>query len=133
MDDQPSIHLMLVGDRAKARRFYVDRLAFDLIAETRRGLLVGRARQQLMIGLLTETAPLRADRRLLAESLAELSKGDALHLSTENCVAAFFATVAGGAQVVRTPAETSDGALECLVRDPWGNLLRLVERQGLGA
>jgi hypothetical protein len=104
MDEHPSVQILVVGDRAEARDFYVGSLEGELIAETPRGLLVGRGRRQL-IALLVEDAHLSREVRLLGRALA-----------------------AGGAEVIRAPGMSADGGLDSVVRDPWGNLLRLVER-----
>ena len=123
----PSIQLLAVGDRAQARAFYVGGLDLELIGESRRGLLVGR-RGQLLIGLLIDGVRPTADRRLLVEALATPAGAGAVELPTENCVTAFCTIAATGAEVIRGPWASADGALECLVRDPWGNVVRLVER-----
>jgi predicted enzyme related to lactoylglutathione lyase len=55
------------------------------------------------------------------------SAGAVAYWGVENCHAAFEALLAAGAKAEQEPQEVGGGIIHAFVRDPWGNVLGVIE------
>jgi catechol 2,3-dioxygenase-like lactoylglutathione lyase family enzyme len=125
---------VLVHDPELALAFYRDALGLELRNDVARGefrwITVGSASQPGVAIVLTNYlngSP--ADRDGLA---ALLAKGalNGVHFHTDDLDASFEKLRASGAEIVEEPAERPWGAVDCSVRDPSGNLVRIDQPSG---
>ena len=121
-------------DPDAALAFYRDTLGFEVRSDvgqgTMRWITVGPAGQPSTSILL---APLAAgpgftddERRTIAEMMAKGTYGWIL-LATKDLDGTFERLQASDAEVVQEPIEQPYGVRDCAVRDPAGNLIRIIE------
>jgi catechol 2,3-dioxygenase-like lactoylglutathione lyase family enzyme len=114
--------------------FYRDVLGFEVRADVGRGsmrwITVGPKDQPgTSIVLNPPTAApgiTEAEKRTIAEMMAKGTYATLL-LATEDLDATFARLQAGDADVVQEPTEQPYGVRDCAVRDPAGNLIRVLE------
>jgi catechol 2,3-dioxygenase-like lactoylglutathione lyase family enzyme len=127
-----------VADQDSALDFYVDKLGLevhtDLQLDFMRWLTVnvpGRPEQQIILAPL---APPVIDPDNAERARDLLSKGymGNFILGTADCRAAYERLLAAGVEFTQAPTEQPYG-LECVVRDPFGNQIRIAEQAAAGA
>lgn len=123
-----------VADQEKARAFYVEKLGFEVRADTTMGsfrwLTVGpKGQQQLQIILMPigagpgmDAATATAFREIIAKGAVGCGV-----LETDDCRATYEALRAKGVEFNGEPAQRPYG-LEAVLRDDSGNWFSLVER-----
>jgi len=118
-----------VHDPDLALAFYRDALGLELRNDVARDdfrwITVGAASQpgvEIVLTNYLHGSP--ADGDVLA---ALMAKGalNGVHFHTDDLDATFEKVRASGAEIVQEPTEQSWGALDCAVRDPSGNLVRI--------
>ncbi len=131
-----SIHssFLLHDDPDASLAFYRDLLGIEVRLDVgyagMRLITVGpEAQPEVSIVLEPPSAdPGRNDeeRRVVAEMMAKGSYARVI-LATSDLDATFAQLKAGGADVVEEPTEQPHGVRDCAVRDPAGNLVRIIE------
>jgi predicted enzyme related to lactoylglutathione lyase len=128
---------LAVDDHDKAIAFYRDVLRMevrgDVGFEGMRWVTVGSPLQPDMAIVLEppgadpDISP--ADREAMAELLAKgILRG--VNFTTDDCDALFSRVEASGADVLQEPMDQPYGVRDCAFRDPAGNMLRFMQRQG---
>jgi catechol 2,3-dioxygenase-like lactoylglutathione lyase family enzyme len=125
---------LIVDDHDKALAFYRDALGFEVRNDVSFGgmrwVTVGPPSQPDINIVLEPPAAdpgiSPSDRAVISDLLAKgLLRG--LNFSTPDLEATFDRVQATGVDVVQEPMDMPYGTRECAVRDPAGNLIRLVE------
>jgi len=125
---------VIVDDHEKALAFYRDTLGFDVRSDVSyagmRWVTVGPPSQPDINIVLEPPAAdpgiSASDREAISDLLAKgLLRG--LNFSTPNLEETFDRVVASGADVVQEPMDMPYGTREAAVRDPSGNMIRLIE------
>ena len=128
-----------VLDQDEALDFYVGKLGLEVATDADLGFM----------RWLTIRVPGQPDREVLLEvpgppALSEetaaqvrdlLTKGGmglGFILSTDDCRATYDRLVAAGVEMTEEPTERSYG-IDCALRDPWGNHIRITQRVGTPA
>jgi predicted enzyme related to lactoylglutathione lyase len=128
---------VIVDDHEKALAFYRDTLGFDVRSDVSyagmRWVTVGPPSQPDINIVLEPPAAdpgiSASDREAISDLLAKgLLRG--LNFSTSNLEETFDRVVASGADVVQEPMDMPYGTREAAVRDPAGNMIRLIETRG---
>ena len=121
-------------DPDAAVAFYRDTLGFEVRTEVEYGglhwITVGPASQPRTSIVLHPPAvdPGITDdeRRTIIEMMAKGTYGH-INLAAEDLDGSFEQVVASGAEVVQEPTEQPYGVRDCAIRDPAGNLIRIIE------
>jgi catechol 2,3-dioxygenase-like lactoylglutathione lyase family enzyme len=128
-----SIHTVYVLDQEEAVDFYVGKLGLEVVEDVDLGFM-----RWLTVGL-----PGRSDRRILLEvpgppshdeaTAAQIrdlvtkgAMGAAAILTTDDCRADYERLRSAGVEFTEEPTEQPYG-IDCALRDPFGNHLRLTE------
>jgi len=128
---------VIVDDHEKALAFYRDTLGFAVRSDVSYGgmrwVTVGPPSQPDISIVLEPPAAdpgiSASDREALSDLLAKgLLRG--LNFSTSNLEETFDRVVASGVDVVQEPMDMPYGTREAAVRDPAGNMIRLIETRG---
>jgi predicted enzyme related to lactoylglutathione lyase len=128
---------LIVDDHEKALAFYRDVLGFEVRSDVSYGgmrwVTVGSPSQPDVNVVLEPPAAdpgiSASDRALISDLLAKgLLRG--LNFSTSDLEGTFERVVATGADVVQEPMDMPYGTRECAVRDPAGNMIRLIQARG---
>ena len=126
-----------VDDHEKALEFYRDALGLEVRADVKyenmRWTTVGSPDQPDVNIVLEPPAAdpgiSPSDRAVIGDLLAKgLLRG--LNFSTSDLEGTFERVVATGADVVQEPMDMPYGTRECAVRDPAGNMIRLIQARG---
>ena len=130
-----SISPMYVTDQEEALRFYVDTLGFEVEADVDFGHMwwltihlpsdPDRAVLLQRIGDQTPTAG--AETADMLRELTERGAASWMILATDDCHGTHAKLVAAGAEVVEEPTERPYG-VDMAIRDPFGNQIRITER-----
>ncbi len=123
-----------VDDHEKAIAFYRDVLGFEIRGDVRaygmRWTTVGPPSQPDVSIVLeppgADPGMSPADRASLSDLLAKGLLGR-LNFSTPDLEAVFDRVEASGADVVQEPMDQAYGVRDCAVRDPAGNLIRIMQ------
>jgi predicted enzyme related to lactoylglutathione lyase len=125
---------VIVDDHEKALAFYRDTLGFTVRSDVSYGgmrwVTVGPPSQPDISIVLEPPAAdpgiSASDREAISDLLAKgLLRG--LNFSTSNLEETFDRVVAAGVDVVQEPMDMPYGRREAAVRDPAGNMIRLIE------
>jgi predicted enzyme related to lactoylglutathione lyase len=125
---------LIVDDHEKALAFYRDVLGFEVRSDVSYGgmrwVTVGSPSQPDVNVVLEPPAAdpgiSASDRAVIGDLLAKgLLRG--LNFSTSDLEGTFDRVVATGADVVQEPMDMPYGTRECAVRDPAGNMIRLIQ------
>jgi|SRR4051794_33105096 len=125
---------LIVDDHEKALAFYRDVLGFEVRSDVSYGgmrwVTVGSPAQPDVNVVLEPPAAdpgiSASDRAVIGDLLAKgLLRG--LNFSTSDLEGTFERVVATGADVVQEPMDMPYGTRECAVRDPAGNMIRLIQ------
>jgi predicted enzyme related to lactoylglutathione lyase len=128
---------VIVDDHEKALAFYRDTLGFDVRGDVSYGgmrwVTVGPPSQPDVSIVLEPPAAdpgiSASDREIISDLLAKgLLRG--LNFSTSNLEETFDRVVASGVDVVQEPMDMPYGTREAAVRDPAGNMIRLIQTRG---
>ena len=128
---------LIVDDHDKALAFYRDALGFEVRNDVSyagmRWVTIGPPSQPDIDIVLEPPAAdpgiSASDRALLGDLLAKgLLRG--LHFSTPDLEDTFDRVQATGADIVQEPMDMPYGTRECAVRDPAGNLIRIIQARG---
>ena len=128
---------VIVDDHEKALAFYRDVLGFQVRSDVSYGgmrwVTVGSPSQPDVNIVLEPPAAdpgiSASDRAVIGDLLAKgLLRG--LNFSTPDLEETFDRVVASGADVVQEPMDMPYGTRECAVRDPAGNMIRLIQARG---
>ena len=128
---------LIVDDHDKALAFYRDTLGFEVRNDVSYGgmrwVTIGPPSQPDINIVLEPPAAdpgiSAADRKTIGDLLAKgLLRG--LNFSTPDLQDTFDRVQATGVDVVQEPMDMPYGTRECAIRDPAGNLIRLVETRG---
>jgi catechol 2,3-dioxygenase-like lactoylglutathione lyase family enzyme len=114
--------------------FYRDTLGFEVRNEVQYGgmhwITVGPANQPGTSIVLHPPAAdpgvTDAERRTIIEMMAKGTYGH-INLATKDLDGSFEQVQARGAEVVQEPIEQPYGVRDCAIRDPAGNLIRIIE------
>jgi catechol 2,3-dioxygenase-like lactoylglutathione lyase family enzyme len=114
--------------------FYRDTLGFEVRNEVEYGgmhwITVGPASQPGTSIVLhppaVDPGVTDDERRMIVEMMAKGTYGH-INLATEDLDGSFERLQAGDAEVVQEPTEQPYGVRDCAVRDPAGNLIRIIE------
>ena len=137
MDLKLSNCFIAVDDHDKAIAFYCDVLGLevrnDVKYEGMRWTTVGSPLQPDVSIVLEPPAAnpdlSPADRDVMEQLLAKgVLRG--VNFTTEDCDALFARVQESGAEVIQEPTDMPYGVRDCAFRDPAGNMLRFMERQG---
>lgn len=137
MDIKLAQCFIAVDDHDKALSFYRDVLGLevrnDVGFEGMRWVTVGSPLQPDVEIVLEPPAAnpdaSPADRQAMAELLAKgMLRG--VIFTTPDCDALFARVEEAGADVLQEPMDQPYGVRDCAFRDPAGNLLRFMQRQG---
>ncbi len=120
---------VLIHDPDQALAFYRDTLGLELRNDVARGdfrwITVGSTSQpEIAIVLTNYLNGSPADVDAVAGLLAKGAL-NGVHFHTDDLDAIFAKLRDSGAEIVEEPAERPWGALDCSVRDPSGNLVRI--------
>jgi catechol 2,3-dioxygenase-like lactoylglutathione lyase family enzyme len=137
MDVKLANCFLSVDDHEKAIAFYRDVLGFevrnDVKAYGMRWTTVGPPSQPDVSIVLEPPAAdpgiSPADRAAIGDLLAKGLWGR-LNFTTPDLVATFDRVQASGADVVQEPMDQPYGVRDCAVRDPAGNLIRIMQAHG---
>jgi len=137
MDLKLSNCFIAVDDHDKAVTFYCDVLGLeirnDVKYEGMRWVTVG-SQLQPDVSIVLEPPAANpdlspADREAMEQLLAKgMLRG--VNFTTEDCDALFARVQESGAEVIQEPTDMPYGVRDCAFRDPAGNMLRFMERQG---
>jgi predicted enzyme related to lactoylglutathione lyase len=123
-----------VHDHDLALTFYRDILGLevrqDVEAEGMRWITLG-SKTQPEVGIVLEPMNCNpnasaADKQAIADLMAKGMLGR-LNFSTDNVDAAFEKISESGADVMQEPMDQPYGVRDCAVRDPSGNMLRIIQ------
>ncbi len=134
MDISIQASFLPYDDPEAARAFYCGALGFELRGDVgdggKRWLTVGPAGQPGTSVVLhppgADLGVTDAERRTIVEMMAKGTYA-VIVLSAADLDDTFARLRAGGAEVVREPAEQPSGIRDCAFRDPAGNLVRINE------
>ncbi len=121
-------------DPDAALRFYRDILGFEVRGDVGQGAMrwitVGPPNQPGTSIVLTPPAvdPSISDdeRRIITDMMAKGTYG-AINLATPSVDATFADLEAAGVDIVQEPVDQPWGMRDCAIRDPSGNLVRIIE------
>lgn len=122
---------IFVGDQDQALDFYVGKLGMEVSAdvdlEIMRWLTVRVPGSEHEL-LLEKAASSFRDEESASQISELMAKGEAsmVILKTDDCQATFDELKSGGVEVVEEPVDRFYG-IDCAVRDPFGNQIRITE------
>jgi len=137
MDVKVAHCFVIVDDHEKALAFYRDTLGFDVRNDVSyagmRWVTLGPPSQPDVSIVLEPPAAdpgiSASDREAISDLLAKgLLRG--LNFSTNDLEETFDRVVAAGVDVVQEPMDMPYGTREAAVRDPSGNMIRLIQVRG---